>query len=234
MPWYILDSTLIQQAGRQGPWEHEMMHDLVICNMGHDKTNSSSSMQLTYCPRERQYLLSHRGEPCRFPLMSKASLGCFLVLHSKQQKRQNRIKTAVSSRIFTWESGPKRATFSLYVSSPEQGESLWAWTGGHSCSLQCHLTNILVQACNIKNNQTPQPFPIKVPVKSEQMQPITSHDHYFTNRAVNWWHHEANFIKHRCHTNLFALDTVNEWCTSIICPKFLLSSFSCASLDMLK
>lgn len=122
-------------------------HHLIICNRGLDKTNASSSTQLTHCPRERHYLLSHPGEPCRSTLASKASLGCFLVLHSKQQKTQNRIKTATPSRIFTWETGPKWATFSLYVSSPEQGEPLWAWTGEHSHSLQCHLTNLLVQAC---------------------------------------------------------------------------------------
>lgn len=71
------------------------IHHLVTCNVGCDKTNSSSSMQLTHWPKQRHYLLSHPGEPWRFTPMSEASLDCFLVLHSKQLKRQNWIKTAI-------------------------------------------------------------------------------------------------------------------------------------------
>jgi len=71
------------------------IHHLVIRNAGRDKTNSSSSMQLTRWPGQWHHLLSHRGEPHRFTPVSKASLDCFLVPHSKQLKRQNWIKTAI-------------------------------------------------------------------------------------------------------------------------------------------
>lgn len=63
------------------------IHHLIICNRGLDKTNASSSTQLTHCPRERHYLLSHPGEPCRSTLASKALAASWCCIQSNRRRR---------------------------------------------------------------------------------------------------------------------------------------------------
>lgn len=177
------------------------IHHLVIWNIRREKTNSSSRMQLTHWLRQSHSLLSHASEAHRFTSVSKASFDCFLVLHSKQLKRQNWIRTAISYlRGYSLNKCVLNEQATLFIICKfswaakncfklERGTLMWP-----QMSLSNLLTNLLVQVYSIKNtNPLSHSLFLKVP--------ITSHDHYFTNRAVNWWHHEANIIKHRCHTN---------------------------------
>lgn len=70
------------------------------------------------------------------------------------------------------------------------GTLTWPWV-----SLSNLLTNLLVQVCGIKNTK-PLSHSLLLKVnKCSQLHPIIAVFHQ--HRAVNWWHHQANFIKHK-------------------------------------
>lgn len=171
-----------------------------LSHLQHGMRPDKFLLEHAHWPRQRHCLLSHPGEPCRFNTCVQSSLDCCLVLRSMKLKSQNLIETNILclQGLRLRNRTQMRDFFIIYG---------FFWTGRTDLSMKGRTwtwPHVSVDTSSSSSvwywkYQPPQPFPI---AKSEHMQLITSHYHHFSNREVNWWHHEANFIKHGCQISL--------------------------------